>query len=111
MVAQTDPEARPPLTVKEVAQRLGVSKQVVYDIIKKKALVSLKYPGTDIIRILWSDFEAYVRSSRQTIEEDLPELRPLPPITKDYFAKPAGEQPVKRKRGRPRKYPLPEAAQ
>jgi len=103
MVTQTDPEARPPLTVKEVAQRLGVSKQVVYDIIKKKALVSLKYPGTDIIRVLWSDFEAYVRSSRQTIEEDLPELRPMPPIVKDYFAKPAEGEPVKRKRGRPRK--------
>jgi excisionase family DNA binding protein len=95
------------MKVHEVAQRLGVSKQVVYEMIKKKTLPSLKYPGTDIIRVLWSDFEAFVRASRQTGEDDLPELRPLPPITKDYFAEDPAQPPVKRKRGRPRKYPLP----
>lgn len=102
MVTQADHQ--PPMKVHEVAKRLGVSKQVVYEMIKKKTLPSLKYPGTDIIRVLWSDFEAFVRASRQTSEEDLPELRPMPAITKDYFADPA-DPPVKRKRGRPRKTP------
>lgn len=103
----TDISARPPLTVKDVAERLRVSKQVVYQWVRNKTLPALVFPGTNIIRILWSDYEWFVKASRQNAEETLPELRPMPPDIKNYVAEASGIEPVKRKRGRPRKHPLP----
>ena len=59
------------MTIKELAERLGISRSSAYQIVEKKLLPVIRVgTGRGVIRITEEDFQAYLNQSRIEVQSE-----------------------------------------